>query len=165
MTKPKKILVTLTGGGFRWEAQSLINGLGEDFQFHFVTTHDSPVLPGDGIPDGAVHVISRVTTMSDRGFIKKAKNFIFCFRDSYRLVKRLRPDAIVCIGTSIAVPLCFWGKLFGRKTVYVESITRVSQASLTGKILSFFRLCDRHYVQWPEAERLYKRSVYAGTVL
>ncbi|MCK4622630.1 MAG: hypothetical protein KAT62_10520 [Desulfuromonadales bacterium] len=161
----KKILVTLTGGGFRWEAKSLIEGLGDGFQYHFVTTHDSSVVPGDGIPEGEVHVITRVTTMADKRFIKKAKNFILCFRDSYRVIKKVRPDVIVCVGTSIAVPLCLWGKLLGRKTVYVESITRVSQASLTGKILSFFRLCDRHYVQWPEAVKLYKRAVYGGTVL
>ncbi len=161
----KKLLVTLTGGGFLWEAKSLIEGLGDGFHYHFVTTHDSPVGPGDVIPQDKVYTISRVTSMCDKNFIKKIRNFILCLRDSYRVITKVKPDVIICIGTSIAVPLCLWGKLLGKKTVYVESITRVSQASSTGKILSFFRLCDRHYVQWPEAEKLYKNAVYGGTVL
>jgi hypothetical protein len=63
------------------------------------------------------------------------------------------------------VPLCFWGKLAGKTTVFVESITRVKRPSLTGRILSRFRLCDRLFVQWPEAVKLYKGAIYDGAVL
>ena len=58
MAETKKVIVTITGGGFRWEAKSLIEGLGNGFQYHFVTTHDSPVVAADGLPAGDVHVIT-----------------------------------------------------------------------------------------------------------
>lgn len=164
-TNKKKILVTLTGGGFRWEAQSLIQGLGNDFEYHFVTNSDSRAGTRNGAPSGEVHIVKKVTTMKHGGTVRKFINLIRSMIDCYALVRRIRPEAIICVGTSIAVPLCLSGKIFGAKTIYVESITRVTHPSRTGTILSRLRLCDRHYVQWPEAEKLYKRALYRGTVL
>jgi len=160
-----KILLSLTGGGFFWEARSLAGTLGEGYELHYVTTPDAPVTAGANLLKGEVHTISRVTTMSDNTSWKIARNVLASFRDAFRLVRDISPDAVVCVGSSIAVPLCLAAKLQGRKAVFVESITRVSKPSLTGKILSTLRLCDRFYVQWPEAEKLYRGAVYRGTVL
>ncbi|WP_306533875.1 hypothetical protein [Geobacter sp.] len=160
-----KLIVTLTGGGFLWEAKALINGLGEGYEYHYVTTPDALVTSGDGMPHGEVHLISRVTSMSDNSLAKRMKNLVISIRDSYRVIKTVKPDAVICIGSSIAVPLCFWAKVFGKKAVFVESITRVTNPSFTGKILSTLGLCDRFYVQWPEAEKLYRGAVYRGSVL
>lgn len=161
----KRLIVTLTGGGFRWEAESLIGGLGADFEYHYVTHGDSRSKPKPGLPDGPIHLIKKITTMSEKGFLRQSANFLRSFRDAWVVINRVKPDAIICVGTSAAVALCLCGKLKGIRTIYIESITRISKASLTGRLLSVFRLCDRHYVQWPEATRLYRRAIYRGTVL
>lgn len=161
----RKILVTLTGGGFLWEAKSLIKGLGADFDFAYVTTPDSAGISLADLPPGELHVIPHVTTLSDRAFWKKAGNALATSRAAFGLLRALRPHAVVGVGTSISVPLLLWGRLLGCQTIFVESITRVSNASLTGKILANLRLCSRFYVQWPEAEKLYRGAICRGTVL
>ncbi|MBI5467815.1 MAG: hypothetical protein HY891_01670 [Deltaproteobacteria bacterium] len=162
----KKVIVTLTGGGFLWEAQALINGLGKDLEYHFVTVSDALGKVGViDIPAGEVHVIGKITTMRNRSLWRIARNAIVSFMDAYGVVKKADPEAVICVGTSIAVPLCFWAKFFRKKAIFVESITRVSKPSLTGRIISALRLCDRFYVQWPEAAGLYRGAIYRGTVL
>ncbi len=164
--KPKKILVTLTGGGFLWQAQSLLNHLGNDYEYNYVTVQDSiEKAKTINIPKGEIHNITKIASMGDKSFIKILENTIISLKDAYRVVKKVNPCAVICVGTSLAVPLCLWAKYFGNKAIFVESITRVSKPSLTGKILSTLRLCDRFYVQWPEAVKLYRGAIYRGRVL
>lgn len=162
----KKVIVTLTGGGFLWEAQALVNSLGEGLEYHFVTVSDAiGKIKVIDIPAGEVHVIGKITTMRSSSLLRIAWNALVSFMDAYGVVKKTDPVAVICVGTSIAVPLCFWARFFGKKAIFVESITRVSKPSLTGRILSSLRLCDRFYVQWPEAAGLYRGAIYRGTVL
>ena len=162
----KKILVTLAGGGFLWEAQALIKGMGKDYDYHYVTTPDAVGKVGVvDIPDGKVHIIAKSTTINVKSSLKKVKNTLSSFRDAYKVIRKADPFAVICIGSSIAVPLCFWAKCFRKKAIFVETITRISKPSLTGKIISTLKLSDRFYVQWPEGVNLYKGAIYAGTVL
>ena len=162
----KRVMVTLAGGGFLWEAQALIKGLGNDYDYHYVTTPDAAGKVGVvDIPEGEVHIIAKSTTMNVKSSLKKVKNTLSSFRDVYKVIKKVDPFAVICIGSSIAVPLCFWAKCFRKRAIFVETITRISKPSLTGKIISTLKLCDRFYVQWPEGVNLYKGAIYAGTVL
>ena len=135
------------------------------FELHFVTPEDPVGYAGAGLPSGQFHHVSKITTLADSTFLQKLLNTVRCFVDSYRVMKEVKPDAVVCIASPIAIPLCVCAKLFGKRTVFIESITRVSEPSLTGKILSVLRLCDRFYVQWPEAEQLYRGALYRGALL
>jgi UDP-N-acetylglucosamine:LPS N-acetylglucosamine transferase len=162
-----RVILTLTGGGFLWEAKSLLKNLGNDYEYHFIIPSYSTwkVKVRDIPVEGRIHYVSAVTTVGDRDFWKKFKNVLLSLRDAYKIIRGVDPSAVICVGTSMAVPLCLWAKYFGKKAIFIESITRVTKPSLTGKILSTLRLSDRFYVQWPEAVRLYKGAVYRGTVL
>jgi hypothetical protein len=160
-----KVLVTITGGGFFWQSRSVARGLANGFALHYVTPEDPAVWRDRGLPDGVFHALPRLTTMADRSPWRKALNLISSFRHALRILRALKPQAVVCVATSLAVPLCIASRLLGVRTVFVESITRVSAPSTTGRILGRLRLCDRLYVQWPEAERLYPGAEYHGTVL
>jgi beta-1,4-N-acetylglucosaminyltransferase len=162
----KRVMVTLTGGGFLWESQSLIKCLGNEYEYHFVTTPDSVGKARIiNIPDGEIHTIAKPTTMNITSNIRKAINTLQSFRDAYNIIKKIDPFAVICLGSSVAIPLCFCGKCLRKQTIFVETITRISKPSLTGKILSAFKLCDRLYVQWPEAIEMYNGAIYRGTVI
>jgi len=163
--RPTKILLTLTGGGFLWQSRRLIEGLGDGYCYHFLSTYDSMLPPQGALPPGPVHLVTRITSMGDHSFLKVVQNALVSSLELFGVVARIRPDVVICIGTSLAVPLCLWARLFGKKAVFVESITRVSQPSLTGKILSRLGICSRFYVQWPEIEGLYRGAIYRGSVL
>jgi UDP-N-acetylglucosamine:LPS N-acetylglucosamine transferase len=80
-------------------------------------------------------------------------------RLAWRVVRSERPDAILSTGAALAVPFFLVGKLFGARLVYVESLTRTTDLSLTGRIV--YPLTDACFVQWPEANRR-RRTRYVG---
>lgn len=160
-----RVLLTLAGGGFLWQSLSVARGLQETFDLHLVSAEPSHAYADQVMPPVPFHLMSRITIMGDRHWWQRARNAAVGIRDARRIIAAVRPDAIVCVATSMAVPLCLIGKLHGITTVFVESITRVSKPSSTGNLLTRLRLCDRFYVQWPDAARLYPNAVFKGSVL
>lgn len=166
-TTPRRhtILLTVSGGGFFWQSRSVALSLAEQFEIHYISPEPEHAFAGRGLPAAPWHAVTRITTLGDRTFWQKGRNTVVGLRDAWRVLRRVRPEAVVCVATSLAVPLCMWARLLGIRTVFVESITRVTTPSATGRILSRLGLCDRLYVQWPEGERLYPNAIYRGTVL
>lgn len=66
----------------------------------------------------------------------------------YRLLRRLRPDAVVSTGAAVAVPTLGIASLLGVECHYVESGARVEGPSLTGRLLAPLPGV-RCYAQWP----------------
>jgi beta-1,4-N-acetylglucosaminyltransferase len=88
--------------------------------------------------------------------------FLSNLRLAWRIVRRERPDAILSTGAALALPFFLAGKLFGARTVYVESLARTSSLSLTGRLV--YRLSDAFFIQWPDASRR-RRARFAGGLL
>ena len=82
---------------------------------------------------------------------------------AFRVIRRVRPVAIVSTGAGVAVPFAWAGRLLGVPFVYVESVTRIESPSLTYRLLA--PVVTRTYVQWPELQAALPRSVFRGNVL
>lgn len=88
---------------------------------------------------------------------------------SFPLAFRLQPDVVLCNGPGTCVPICISALLLKMlrlkrlTVVYVESICRVENLSLTGKIL--YRFSDHFIVQWPALKEKYPKSVYLGRIV
>nr|XP_056701226.1 UDP-N-acetylglucosamine transferase subunit ALG14 homolog [Euleptes europaea] len=88
---------------------------------------------------------------------------------SLPLTFRLKPDLVLCNGPGTCVPICVSAlllRLLGLKRVtivYVESVCRVENLSLSGKIL--YHLSDHFFVQWPTLKEKYPRSHYLGRIV
>ncbi len=78
------------------------------------------------------------------------------------ILRKSQPDLLVSTGASLAVPFVLASKLFGIKTVFIESISRSGDLSLSGKLVYY--LVDEFYVQWPECVERYPRAQYKGIV-
>lgn len=81
---------------------------------------------------------------------------------AWRVVRRERPDVILSTGAALAVPFFLVGKLFGARLVFVESLTRIEDLSLAGRLV--YPLADAFFVQWPGAARR-RRTRFAGRLL
>ena len=160
-----KVLLTLGGGGHRFQAIMLGRKLQTQCELSFVTGSGSSIPDDPLIESQTVMRIRDVSTMRISGVLSRIGNTLAAVFDAYKVIRSVRPDIVVAIGTSLAVPLLLAAKILGKKTIFVESITRVNTPTTTGKILSRLRFADRIYVQWPEAVRLYSRSHYAGSIL
>ncbi len=78
----------------------------------------------------------------------------------FQIVYSEQPDMVISTGASIAVGFAFAAKLFGKRFVYVESISRSEELSLSGKLV--YRLSDEFYVQWPNLCQKYPKAVFKG---
>ena len=75
-----------------------------------------------------------------------------------------KPDIIISTGSEIAIPVFYIGKLLGIKTMFIESLCRVKEPSLTGKIV--YPVSDVFLVQWEQLLcRFGKKAQYWGNVL
>ena len=82
---------------------------------------------------------------------------------AWRLVRRLRPRVIVTTGAGVAVPFAWVGRLFGAAVVYIESIARIDQPSLSCRLIA--PVADRLYVQWPELLEALPHARYVDSSL
>jgi UDP-N-acetylglucosamine:LPS N-acetylglucosamine transferase len=74
--------------------------------------------------------------------------FLMAFPWAFGVLLREKPDVIFSLGAEIALPFFFWGKVFRKKTIYLESWCRISTLSRAGKIA--YPYVDVFLVQWPE---------------
>lgn len=85
------------------------------------------------------------------------------FFRALEILRESRPDLVVSTGASVAVPFLLASKLLGIHSIFVESISRSTDLSMTGKLV--YHLADEFYVQWPECAERYPKTQYKGMVL
>ena len=94
--------------------------------------------------------------------------FTYIFKFIYNVIKSLliyfkvAPNYIITTGTHTAVPMCYWGKLFGSRIIYIETFANIKTKTLAGKIV--YPIADKFIVQWPSMKKLYKNSIYGGWI-
>lgn len=76
-------------------------------------------------------------------------------------IRRDRPNVILSTGAALAVPFFVVGRLFGVRLVYVESLTRVNELALSGRLV--YPLTNTFFVQW-QMGKPPRRAVYAGSI-
>lgn len=124
--------------------------------------------PSSRFPKYYVHRIPRSREVR-QSWLSSVFTTLYSMWFSLPLTLRVKPDLVLCNGPGTCVPICISALLlgiFGIKKViivYVESICRVENLSLSGKILFHFS----HYfiVQWPALKEKYPKSVYLGRIV
>ncbi len=81
---------------------------------------------------------------------------------TFQLLSHERPDMVVSTGASISINFAIVARLLGIKFMYVESISRAQELSLSGKLV--YWLAHEFYVQWPGLCKRYPRAIYRGMV-
>jgi hypothetical protein len=138
--------------------------MAEDIDFIYIKTEFGGV-PGEGnIPFGKSYLVPSFSTKTRRSLRRSIHAFLQTFAITLRLVRTHSIDFFVTVGCSHAVPMFLAGRISGRNTVYIESITRVDQLSTTGKIIYYFRLSTIFIVQWADLQKTYPLS-QVGSIL
>jgi beta-1,4-N-acetylglucosaminyltransferase len=82
---------------------------------------------------------------------------------AFRVVVRLRPDAVITTGAGVGVPFLYAARVCGKRAIYVESLARVDHLSLSGRLA--YPVATDFFVQWPELSERYRKGRYAGAIL
>jgi UDP-N-acetylglucosamine:LPS N-acetylglucosamine transferase len=92
--------------------------------------------------------------------LKVVVNFV----EAFFILLRNRPDVVLSTGAGPAVPFAIVGRyLFGTKLIYLETITSVTRASLTGRIMA--RIAHRFFYQWEALRPLFPRGEHVGPLV
>ncbi|MEH1776889.1 MAG: PssD/Cps14F family polysaccharide biosynthesis glycosyltransferase [Nostoc sp.] len=87
-------------------------------------------------------------------------SLIVNFPKTFKIIRLEKPDAIISTGASLAINFAFIAKLLGIRFIYIESISRAKELSVSGKLV--YLVCDEFYVQWPELCQKYTRAIFKG---
>lgn len=99
-------------------------------------------------------------------FRRETKNpfiFLYKFFQCIGVWVSFRPHVIITTGANLAVFMCFAGKIFGSKVIFIETGAKIYSKTLTGKIIG--PICSKIIVQWPEMTKIYKHAEYWGQIL
>lgn len=84
-----------------------------------------------------------------------------CFKSLFYYIK-IRPKVIITTGTHTAVPICYIGKLFGSKIIFIETFANRTTKTLSGKLV--YPIANLFVVQWEEMLNLYPKAVLGGWI-
>ena len=157
-----KVCLECAEGGHLDEMLSIIEAF-EEHDIFFVTTK-APTTEGLDKKYKVYYVREQYDT-KQKGAIY-LREFVLMFKlmiISFIILVKERPKAIVSTGGGSTIPLCYLGKLFGVKIIYIESMARIDKPSGTGRIIH--PIADLFLVQWESMLKSYKKAKYWGKVI
>ena len=89
------------------------------------------------------------------------KYIYLCLKTVY-LYFKIRPKVIVTTGTHTAGPMCYLGKIFRSKIVYIETFANTNKKTATGRLI--YPIADLFIVQWEEMLKLYPKAKLGGSI-
>ncbi len=95
--------------------------------------------------------------------VRNVPNLLRNLALAYKLLRRQRPDMILTTGSGVAAPFIWVARLYGIPTVFVESITRITEISLTARISK--PLATKLLVQWPDLVAKYPGAEFHGRIV
>ncbi len=94
---------------------------------------------------------------------RSIKNLVYNSILAVRVLLKEKPDVIISTGAGISVPFFYLAWLMGIRTIYIESMARAKNLSLSGKLV--YPVSSEFIVQWEELTKRFPRAKYGGQIL
>jgi UDP-N-acetylglucosamine:LPS N-acetylglucosamine transferase len=160
-TAKPKVLMVLGDGGHSTEMFALIRLMGEAYQYAYMINENDLISEANLPFDGPVFKVPMIL-----GKYKVYRNLgrvLWATWHHWQTLWRVRPEAIISSGASIAIPVSLFGRVLGIKVIFVETGSRVFTLSGTGKVMYY--LANKFFVQWEPLAEKYPKAIYAGRLL
>jgi UDP-N-acetylglucosamine:LPS N-acetylglucosamine transferase len=69
---------------------------------------------------------------------------------------------VITTGAGVAVPFVYAARVLGKRAIYVESLARINELSLSGRMV--YPVATEFFVQWPELADRYRRGRHVGAI-
>ena len=155
--KKKVLFISSTGGHFNELMQ--LKPMFEKYDYHIITEKDKTNKDLVQQYEKKIYFLPYGTRSKIFSYI--IKYFYLCMKTVFLYLK-LRQKYIVTTGTHTAGPMCYLGKLFGSKIIYIETFANSNTKTVTGRLI--YPIADLFIVQWKEMLKLYPKAVYGGSI-
>ena len=156
--KKKKVLFISSTGGHLTELLQL-KPLFSKYDYHIITERDKT---NKDLKNKYKERISYLPYGTRSHFFKYIFIYLFLILKTIYLYFKIRPKVIITTGTHTAGPMCYLGKIFGSKIIYIETFANINKKTATGKLI--YPIADLFIVQWEEMLKLYPKAVYGGAI-
>lgn len=144
-----KICLTCSHGGHLTEILQLM-GAFEEHDIFFITY--------EGL---RTKELNAKYTMKNLG--KNPLRYLISVPKVFRILLREKPDIVISTGSEIAIPVFYIACVLGIRTMFIESLCRVKEPSLSGKIV--YPVSGVFLVQWKQLLcKFGKKAQYWGSV-
>lgn len=157
MKKKRVLFISSTGGHFNELMQ--LKPLFKKYDYHIITEKDEVTKE---YKTKYKDKISYLLYGTRSHIFKYVFQFIANLFITFFYYLKYRPQYIVTTGTHTAGPMCYLGKLFGSKIIYIETFANRKTKTVTGKLV--YRIADLFIVQWEEMLELYPKAVLGGSI-
>jgi len=159
----RKIAVVLGRGGHTAQTFSLVDLLGERFEYVYLIGILDSLTPKKIRFDGPIFPVLPPRLLPQDSKILSALRTVVTLILSFLYLVIARPVAAISCGTGMTVPVFLAARLLGIPTVFIESMSRVEDLSITGRFL--LNRTDLFMVQWPQLADKLEGVVYGGQLL
>ena len=156
--KKKKVLFISSTGGHLNELMQL-SPLFEKYEYRIITEKDKANENLKKKYEDKLYFLPYGTRAKLFTYI--FKYFYLCLKTIY-LYFKIRPKVIVTKLTHTYGTMCYLGKIFWSKIVYIETFANVNRKTATGKLI--YPIADLFIVQWEEMLKIYPKAVYGGSI-
>lgn len=154
----KKILFISSTGGHLSELMAL-KPLFKKYECEIITEKTNSTISLKKKYGKKIHYLIYGTKHYMFSYIFKTPINIF---KSLYLYLKIRPKVIITTGAHTAVWMCYIGKLFRSKIIYIETLANINTKTLSGKLI--YPIADKFIVQWEEMLKLYPKAIYGGFI-
>lgn len=154
----KKVLFISSTGGHLNELMQL-KPMFNRYDYSIITEKDKSTVH---LKDTYGSKINYLLYGTRKNIFKFFFTFIYNFFKSIYLYIKIRPKYIISTGTHTAVPICYIGKLFGSKIIFIETFANINTKTLSGKLI--YPISSLFIVQWKEMLKLYPKAIYGGSI-
>lgn len=151
-SRSRKRLLAVASGGGHWIQLMRLRAAFTDLEQVFVCVDPDY---RDQVPGHRFHCVNDANKDSKLALLVLALRMLW-------VVVRERPDFVISTGAAPGYFALRFGRYFGARTIWVDSIANVEILSLSGQIVAPY--ADLWLTQWPELARE-KGPLYRGQVL
>jgi beta-1,4-N-acetylglucosaminyltransferase len=155
-----KILIHLGMGGHTSQVLRLVDSIGDKYNYEYLIGDDDKTSTKKIKYQGKVHIVKNPRLMQDKSLFKVFLKMFPTTIQVFNLLRKTKPKAIISAGPSLTIPLFWVAKLFGIKTIFIESWVRVHNPSQAGRFC--YKVSDLFLVQWEPMQKVYPKAIYAG---
>lgn len=153
----KKVLFISSTGGHLSELLQL-KSIFKEYKSFLITEKTKSTM---SLKDKYSNVSYLVYGTKDHLFTYVFKFLYNCIKSLFLYIK-IRPKVVVTTGTHTAVPICYIGKLFGSKVIFIETFANSKTKTLSGRLI--YPIADTFIVQWESMLELYPKAIHGGWI-
>lgn len=163
--KRPRVLIVMGEGGHTTEMLLLIDLLGSTYDYHYLLVAEDDQSASKIRRPGHIHRVPRPRFRPGKRHHPLWDPWLSlrCLVATVPVLRRVRPAAVLTIGPWIGVIAGLAARLLGMRVIFIETGSRVTALSATGKVMRF--LAQDFFVQWEQLLKRVPRARYAGRLL